>query len=148
LPFPLSVRLTVFLKVGLKQAAKYLVGCLISQIETCNGGTDSIVLYYTMISVRTTIPKENRARLGEYVFVFITKCFFFFFYSNDIGRRSVSNFKRIRLPIWSWDVQYFGILLVYKLVTFLKVYLFAFLKYVHENFLFCFSILSVKLNIF
>jgi hypothetical protein len=48
---------------------------------------------------------------------------FFFFYFKDIGRRPVSDFKRMRLPIYLWVVRYFGILLVYNLVILLEVYL-------------------------
>jgi hypothetical protein len=47
--------------------------------------------------------------------------YFFFFYFKDIGRRPVSDFKRIRLSILPWVEGYFGILLVYNLVILLGV---------------------------
>jgi hypothetical protein len=62
----------------------------------------------------------------------------FFYYFKDIGRRPVSDFKRMRLPILPWVVWYVCILLVYNLVILLEVYLLSFLTCVHANFIFAF----------
>jgi hypothetical protein len=67
-----------------------------------------------------------------------------FFCLKDIGRRPVSDFKRMRLPIFLWVVRYFGILLVFNVVILLEIYLLSFLKCFHANFIFAFLLSQLK----